>query len=341
MLFNNTPALIYQFALEFFIASIRLILLLHQPLASGTPPQPSQCSPTYRGRFAPSPTGPLHFGSLATALGSYLDARAHGGDWLLRIEDLDPPREQPGAADAIMRMLEAHGLHWDGSVLFQHTRLDAYQAAVAYLLKKNMAYPCTCSRREIADSGMHGLEGPMYTGTCRNRLGNDKRAAGVRLKVPIDETFSFNDVLQGAINQHLADEIGDFIVRRVDGHFAYQLAVVLDDAFQGINHVVRGADLLISTPRQIYLQHLFGLPTPEYMHLPVAVDTQGAKISKQTQAAQLDGKSPSQALCLALQFLGQSPLADLQLAAPHEVLSWAVSYWQPNLIKGVSSRRFM
>ncbi|HVC29116.1 MAG TPA: tRNA glutamyl-Q(34) synthetase GluQRS [Gammaproteobacteria bacterium] len=310
-------------------------------MASGTPPQSSKSSPAYRGRFAPSPTGPLHFGSLATALGSYLDARSHGGDWLLRIEDLDPPREQPGAADAIMRILEAHGLHWDGSVLFQHTRVDAYAAAVESLLDKNMAYCCACSRREIADSGMHGLEGPVYPGTCRNRLGNDKRAAGVRLKVPIDEIFSFNDILQGVIKQHLAKEIGDFIVRRTDGHFAYQLAVVLDDAFQGIDHVVRGADLLISTPRQIYLQHLFGLPTPIYMHLPVAVDTQGAKISKQAQAAQLDGKSPSQALCLALQFLGQSPLADLQSAAPHEVLCWAVSHWQPNLIKSVSNCRFI
>lgn len=311
-------------------------------MASGTLPQSSnKSSPAYRGRFAPSPTGPLHFGSLTTALGSYLDARAHGGDWLLRIENLDPPREQPGAADAIMRMLEAHGLHWDGPVLFQHSRANAYEAAVESLLDKNMAYLCACSRREIADSGMWGLEGPVYPGTCRNRPHHDKRAVGVRLKAPSDEIFSFNDILQGVVNQHLAKEIGDFIVRRTDGHFAYQLAVVLDDAFQGIDHVVRGADLLISTPRQIYLQQLFGLPTPLYMHLPVAVDAQGAKISKQAQAAQLDGKSPSQTLCLALQFLGQSLHADLQSAAPHDVLSWAVSQWQPNSIKGVSSRRFM
>ncbi len=204
-----------------------------------------------------------------------------------------------------------------------------------------MAYTCTCSRREIADSGLHGLEGPVYSGTCRNRLRNDKRAAGVQLKVPSDEIFSFNDVLQGVIHQHLAKEIGDFIVRRTDGHFAYQLAVVLDDVFQGISHVVRGADLLISTPRQIYLQRVFGLPTPVYMHLPVALDTQGRKISKQTQAAQLNVESPSKMLCLALQFLGQSPPADLQSAAPHAVLAWAVSHWQTNLIKGVSSRKYV
>jgi glutamyl-Q tRNA(Asp) synthetase len=310
-------------------------------LASSIPLQSPERLPAYRGRFAPSPTGPLHFGSLATALGSYLDARAHRGDWLLRIEDLDPPREQPGAADAIMRMLEKHGLNWDGPVLFQHTRLDAYAVAVESLLDKNIAYICTCSRREIADSGMWGLVGPVYPGTCRNRLHQDEGVAGVRLMVPSDETFSFNDVLQGVVNQHLAKETGDFIVRRTDGRFAYQLAVVLDDAFQGIDHVVRGADLLLSTPRQIYLQHLLGLPTPIYMHLPIAVDTRGTKISKQAQAVQLDGKSPGKLLCQALQFLGQSTPADLQSADPHEVLSWAVSHWQPNLIKGVSSRKCM
>ena len=318
--------------------SVRLIALLHYPLGYGTLPRPSQSLPKYRGRFAPSPTGPLHFGSLATALGSYLDARAHGGEWLLRIEDLDPPREQPGAADAIMRALETHGLHWDGPVLYQHTRLDAYQAAVEYLLGKNMAYPCTCSRREIADSGMHGLEGPVYPGTCRNRLHNDMQTPGIRLRVPLDETLSFHDVLQGSVNQHLAKDIGDFIVRRADGHFAYQLAVVLDDAFQDINHVVRGADLLISTPRQIYLQHLFGLTPCLYMHLPVALDRNGAKISKQAQAAQPDGKSPSKDLFRSLQFLGQSPPADLQTASPHELLYWAVAHWQPMLIQGVLNR---
>lgn len=308
---------------------------------SGIPSQPSKSPTAYRGRFAPSPTGPLHFGSLTTALGSYLDARSHGGCWLLRVEDLDPPREQPGAADAIMRMLESHGLHWDGPVLFQHARMQTYQTAVESLLDKNMAYSCACSRREIVDSGMHGLEGPVYPGTCLKRLNNHTRAAGVRLKVPSDEIFSFDDALQGIFKQHLAKEIGDFIVRRTDGHFAYQLAVVLDDAFQDINHVVRGADLLISTPRQIYLQRLFGLPTPIYMHLPVAVDMQDAKISKQVQTSQLAGDSPSKMLYRALQFLGQSPPAELQSGAPHEVLAWAVSHWQPNSIRGIPSRRFM
>ncbi|MGB9428670.1 MAG: tRNA glutamyl-Q(34) synthetase GluQRS [Gammaproteobacteria bacterium] len=291
-------------------------------------------SSSYRGRFAPSPTGLLHFGSLVAALGSFLEARTHDGEWLLRMEDLDPPRKQSGAADAILRSLEAFGLHWDGPLLYQHARLDAYEAATRRLLATGLAYPCACSRREIADSGLWGLEGPVYPGTCRSGLPAGKPARAIRLQVPSDETFVFADALQGNIHQNLATESGDFVIRRADGYFAYQLAVVLDDAFQGVTHVVRGADLLLSTPRQLYLQRLLGLPVPFYMHLPVAMDADGEKLSKQTGAMSLDKKSSPLILFQALQFLEQSPPLELRGAAPLELLQWAIHHWQPQRMQG-------
>jgi len=281
----------------------------------------------------------LHFGSLVTALGSYLDARAHGGEWLLRMEDLDPPREQPGAADTILATLEAYGLHWDGPVLYQHTRLEAYQAAIERLLAEGMAYPCVCSRREIADSGVNGLEGPVYPGTCRKGLPSDRRALGVRLRVPLDKTPSFNDALQGAHHQHLASEIGDFVIRRADGYCAYQLAVVLDDAFQGITHVVRGADLLLSTPRQIYLQRVLGLHPLIYMHLPVAVNATGEKLSKQTHAAPVNDARAPALLFQALEFLRQEPPPELRRSTVAELLHWGVSRWRPLRMEGLYTRK--
>ncbi|MGH8283948.1 MAG: tRNA glutamyl-Q(34) synthetase GluQRS [Gammaproteobacteria bacterium] len=292
----------------------------------------------YKGRFAPSPTGPLHFGSLVTALGSFLDARTHGGAWLLRMEDLDPPREQPGAADAILHALEAFKLHWDGVVFYQSARLDAYRATAEQLLADGLAYPCACSRREIADSGLRGLEGPVYPGTCRNGLSADRPARAIRLRVPPDETFAFTDLLQGNIHQNLASELGDFVIRRADGYFAYQLAVVLDDAFQSVTHVVRGADLLLSTPRQIYLQRLLGLPTPIYMHLPVAINAASEKLSKQTGAAALDSSLPGTALFDALRFLEQNPPVKLRDAPPQELLNWAISHWQAQRMQGLRTR---
>ncbi len=293
----------------------------------------------YKGRFAPSPTGPLHFGSLVAALGSFLDARTHGGKWLLRMEDLDPPREQPGAVDAIMHSLEAFGLQWDGPVLFQSARLDAYRAAAEQLLAGGLAYPCACSRREIADSGLQGLEGPVYPGTCRNGLPVDRPVHAIRLRVPAEEIFSFDDLLQGNHHQHLARELGDFVIRRADGCFAYQLAVVLDDTFQGVTHVVRGADLLLSTPRQIYLQRLLGVPTPIYMHLPVAVTTTGEKLSKQTGAPPLDETAPGTVLFDTLRFLQQSPPTELHGAPPGDLLKWAISHWQPQRMQGCGTRK--
>ena len=267
-----------------------------------------------------------------TAVGSFLDARAKDGEWLVRMEDLDGQRQMPGAAEAILRTLDDCGLHWDGPVRYQHTRLDAYQAALDRLRVAGLVFPCACSRSEIADSGLRGLEGHVYAGACRDGLPLGKSPRALRVQVP-DETLVFHDELQGNVHQNLAREIGDFIVQRADGPFAYQLAVVVDDAFQGITHIVRGADLLLSTPRQIYLQRLLALPTPVYMHLPVAVNAQGEKLSKQTHAEPMEGKPPGDMLFQALDFLNQSPPGELRQASPSELLRWGTVHWRPERIQ--------
>lgn len=289
--------------------------------------------PAYRGRFAPSPTGPLHFGSLVAAVGSYLDARSQGGSWLLRMEDVDLPRCQPGAADEILRTLAAFGFTWDGPVLYQSQRSAAYRAAFERLRRDERVFACACTRRELADSRLrhpqHVLASDgalVYPGTCRSGLPPGRSARAWRLRV--DATcIAFADRLQGHIKQQLASEVGDFILLRADGLFAYQLAVVVDDADQGITHIVRGADLLDSTARQILLQQLLGLPTPSYAHLPVAVNAQGEKLSKQTLATPLDIARPAPALCQALEFLGQPPPAELRRAPLAEVWQWAHTHW--------------
>lgn len=288
---------------------------------------------TYIGRFAPSPTGPLHLGSLAAALGSCLEARRHGGSWLLRMEDLDPPRELPGAADGILHTLERLGFHWDGAVVYQSRRGEAYKAATEQLIAQGAAFPCACTRSEVADSGLLGLEGPRYPGTCREGLPPGKTARALRLRTP-DETLSFQDALQGEVRQNLARDIGDFIVRRADGCLAYQLAVVVDDAWAGVSHVVRGADLLLSTPRQLYLQTRLGLPHPQYMHLPVAVNGAGEKLSKQTHAQPVDDLDPALALWRTLHFLLQEPGEVLKRASIGEIWSWALAHWNPAALKG-------
>ncbi len=287
-------------------------------------------APAYRGRFAPSPTGPLHFGSLVAAVGSYLEARAHGGHWLLRMEDLDPPREQPGAAGGILRILEIYGFEWDGEVLYQSTRHEAYENALTCLRERGLLYPCACSRKEIADSVVRGIEGPVYAGTCRNGL----RGRVIRSwRVRTDQTpIGFDDMLQGHQVQVLERDIGDFVLKRADGLYAYQLAVVVDDAYQAITHVVRGSDLLDSTPRQIYLQRMLGFPTPAYAHLPIAVNAQGEKLSKQTLAAPLDTAQPGAGLWRALSFLGQHPPSELYAATPAAIWQWTLQHWQPALI---------
>lgn len=256
----------------------------------------------YVGRFAPSPTGPLHFGSLVAAVASWLDARAQGGRWLVRIEDLDRPREQPGAATDILRTLERSGLYWDGTPLFQSRNLHSYAAALERL--QAQCYGCACTRKEIADSslGLASDGARIYPGTCRHGIPAGRAARAMRIRVP-EKDVVFEDRVQGTQRQNLAREVGDFILRRADGAFSYQLAVVVDDAEQGVTDVVRGADLLDSTARQIHLQRLFGYPQPRYLHVPVAVNSAGEKLSKQTGAQPIS--DPRRAIADALRFLGQ------------------------------------
>lgn len=280
-------------------------------------------SPTtpYIGRFAPSPTGPLHFGSLATAVASYLDARHCGGRWLVRMEDIDPPREMPGAADRILRQLEAHGLLWDDRVLYQSRRSEAYLAALQQLLDRNLAYPCHCSRQQLRErGGLHLLR-------CTPQGGAEQPHA-LRLAVGEQSDIGFEDIFQGRQRQSIKLEVGDFVLHRKDGLFAYQLAVVVDDAFQQISHIIRGSDLLDSTARQIYLQQVLGFPQPDYGHLPVAVDAKGHKLSKQNLAKAVDEQTPSLNLWTVLQWLNQAPPTALCHSNPEQILSWAVGHWQ-------------
>lgn len=284
---------------------------------------------TYRGRFAPSPTGPLHFGSLVAAVGSYLDARQQGGEWLVRMEDIDTPRNVPGAAEQILAALERFGFEWDGPVLWQSTRLDAYTAALDCLQQRGVLYACACSRKEIADSASRAaIDGGLaYPGTCRNGLPPGRAARAWRLRVD-EREISFVDRVQGRIAQSLERDVGDFVLRRADGLFAYQLAVTVDDNFQGISDIVRGADLLASTPRQIWLQQLLGYAEPRYAHLPVVCNAAGGKLSKQTLAPALDLASASPQLCAALAFLGQAVPEELARTSVPEVWQWAMENWR-------------
>jgi glutamyl-Q tRNA(Asp) synthetase len=282
--------------------------------------QRSVINDQYVGRFAPSPTGPLHFGSLVTALASYLDARAHGGKWLVRVEDLDPPREITGSSTLILEQLRALGMDWDGDVLYQSTRLSAYESILEQLEDQKICFRCDCSRQRVS-----GLEG-IYDGRCRSRRLTSAQGLAIRLKIR-PETVRFTDTIQGDYAQNLEHEVGDFILRRKDGLFAYQLAVVADDAEQGITHIVRGYDLLSSTPRQIYLQQLLGLPTPSYAHIPIIVNALGQKLSKQHFAEPIDLKNASSLLFSALQFLGMTPPPSLIGAVPVSLVTWGAEHW--------------
>ncbi|MCL1633935.1 tRNA glutamyl-Q(34) synthetase GluQRS [Luteimonas sp. SX5] len=254
---------------------------------------------TYRGRFAPSPTGPLHFGSLLAAFGSWLAARHAGGEWLIRIEDLDPPREAPGAAERQMHTLQAFGLASDAPALKQSERGAHYQAALDRLLASGAAFVCHCSRSDLADEG----------GVHRACVAASPRPdPAIRFRVPAGTRVSFEDSLQGRFDQDVAADVGDFVLRRTDGLWAYQLAVVVDDAAQGITDVVRGADLLDSTPRQILLQRALDLPTPRYAHLPLVVDAGGRKLSKSLAALPVDPADPLPAMHAVWRALGQAPL---------------------------------
>jgi glutamyl-Q tRNA(Asp) synthetase len=286
------------------------------------------CSSGYRGRFAPSPTGAMHFGSLVAALASCLEARAHGGVWLVRMEDVDAPRNVPGAAAAILAMLAAHGFVWDAPVLTQGKRIDAYRAALERLQADGRAYGCVCSRREIAVRATRPAQdgGLLYPGTCRAGLPPNVVPRAWRLRVEAGIT-RFLDGIQGEQAQDVGAAVGDFVLFRADGQYAYQLAVVVDDAFQGITHVVRGADLLDSTARQMHLQQALGLATPVYAHVPLAVNAKGEKLSKQTLAPALEARNAAQNLVAALAFLGHPTPPKLAGAGVEVVWAWARAHW--------------
>lgn len=254
----------------------------------------------YRGRFAPSPTGELHFGSLLAAMASYLRARESGGVWLVRMEDLDPPREVPGAAEAIIRALQRFGLNSDEPIVFQSKRHELYQQALEQLLAQDKAFWCGCTRKMLPADGV-------YPGTCAQGIPEGRQPRSVRFRIPADPVC-FDDWLQGRHCMNLAEACGDFIIRRGDGLFAYQLAVVVDDAAQAISEVVRGIDLIDSTPRQIALYRALGHPSPEWLHLPVAVNELGRKLSKQTFARAISHDDPLTVLPTAWAFLGQAPM---------------------------------
>lgn len=285
------------------------------------------------GRFAPSPTGPLHFGSLVAAVGSYLLARQGDGTWLLRIEDLDTPRVVPGAADAMLTLLEQLGFAWDGEVVYQSRRFERYRQVLEQLRDRELLFECSCSRKEILASAPHpGEEGPVYPGTCRNGPVGSRDQMATRLRVP-GRSVCFVDGVHGPLEQHLMTAVGDFVLRRADGMYAYQLAVVVDDIDSGVTQVVRGADLLSSTPRQVYLYGCLGEAPPHYYHLPLALGCDGEKISKRHgPAAVIDHRNGSAEIWRALAFLGQQPPQEMQSASGAELLKWGICHFQSERI---------
>ena len=290
------------------------------PVSSNPVSQIREPDSGYVGRFAPSPTGPLHFGSVIAAVASYIDARANQGRWLVRMEDLDPPREPPGAAANILRQLTQLGLQWDGEVLYQSQRLETYTLALQELIDNDLCFRCDCSRSKIKSSGS------IYDGACRHRASPPEQEYAVRIKTQ-DTLIEFQDLIQGVHRQNLDTEVGDFIILRKDKLFAYQLAVVVDDEYQGITHVVRGFDLLDSTPRQVYLQQLLNYTTPCYGHIPVIVNASGDKLSKQSFAPSADAENASHLIFQCLALLGQAPPADLLNSDPDSQLRWGIEHW--------------
>lgn len=284
------------------------------------------------GRFAPSPTGHLHLGSLYTALASYLHARARAGKWFIRIDDLDTPRNVKGSADSILFTLDTFQLHWDDKVVYQSRQLDVYKQILDELTKKGLTYPCVCSRKTLSTLTTNDV----YPGLCRDEQRLPANSSALRIKTD-ERSISFEDGLQGLIEHDLARQHGDFILKRKDHIFAYQFAVVIDDYRQHINEVVRGFDLLDSTPKQIYLQRLLGIPVPCYMHLPIIVDQQGYKLSKQTKAAMVDLKAPERVIFQLLNLLKQNPPPELRYAPLNEQLDWAVVHWNPESLKNISA----
>lgn len=300
-------------------------------------PDPASPTSPYRGRFAPSPTGELHMGSLVAATASYLEARTRNGEWLVRIEDLDPPREVAGSAASILATLERCGFCWDGEPVRQSTRNEAYARAMSQLIESGFAFPCGCSRSEVEQQARRvGAEGPIYPGTCRKGLPEGREERAIRLRAP-NSAICFADRLRGRICQDVATEVGDFVIRRADGFFAYQLAVVVDDAWQGVTDVVRGADLLLSTPRQVWLQRLLGLPTPGYLHIPLLLDANGQKLSKQLDSLPVDRAHPASALVDALTLLRQQPPRALARGSVDGVWTWALANWRIERLRDVEN----
>ncbi len=295
---------------------------------------PSQLASGYIGRFAPSPTGPLHFGSLVAALASFLDARANNGKWLMRIEDLDPPREPQGSAQLILQQLLDLGLSWDGEVLYQSSRLDAYEEVLLQLQDEGLAYPCDCTRPQIKAMGN------VYDGSCRTRVSAPAKPYALRLKTDAIE-LGFDDAIQGRFVQQLEAQLGDFVVRRKDTLFAYQLAVVVDDEFQNISHVVRGWDLLDSTPRQIFLQQLLNYRPLHYAHIPIVVDELGQKLSKQAFATSIRTDRATELIFQGLNFLGQSPVDEIKKESPDSQLQWAIENWDIQRVPKVAKLPFI
>jgi len=266
---------------------------------------------------------------MIAAIGSFCDARARGGSWHVRIDDIDTPRIVDGIAGEILRTLEAFSLEWDGCPVYQSRHRDAYHQALHLLRAEGHVFACSCSRKEVSKAA---ISGPAYPGTCRNGLGPGRIARSLRLRVENAARCSFGDALQGPISQDLASDVGDFVIYRSDGIFSYHLACVVDDAHQGITHVVRGADLIDSTPRQIHLQHLLGLSTPAYLHLPVATNHDGEKLSKQTRAAPVDTTRAGETIYGVLHFLGQQPPAELAHWSAHSAINWAVKAWRRDVL---------
>jgi glutamyl-Q tRNA(Asp) synthetase len=294
---------------------------------------PDASSQAYIGRFAPSPTGHLHLGTLAAAMASYLDARQHQGQWLLRIENIDPPREIAGSSDSIIRSLDDFGFEWDGEILYQSTRTEQYQYYLQQLLDRRMAYSCCCSRKDLSDAPSNEAGESIYPGTCREKSYNAATDVAFRL-LTNDEPVCFADAIQGDICQRIASAVGDFVILRKDGFFAYQLAVVVDDQLSGVTHVVRGQDLLWSTPRQIYLQQQLGFNTPAYAHIALLLDTEGQKLSKSSN----NGQPPEMSITSLLQAwekLGQQPASRDDFAHIEDFWRWATQHWQLTPQRGV------
>jgi len=284
---------------------------------------------TYRGRFAPSPSGSLHFGSLIAALGSYLQAKSQHGTWQVRIDDIDPPREVPGASQDILETLQAYQLYWDGDVIYQSHRSTAYEKILSQLTKQQLCYACSCTRKMIKQ------QGGIYLGNCRNKqldvTGNALRINIQKLNKPITH---FYDQLQGDIYLNSNEANEDFIIKRKDGLYAYNLAVVIDDINQGVTEVVRGSDLLTTTGKQIALYQLLGAKTPRYLHLPVAITSPGKKLSKQNHAQAISKKDPIPTLLQALAFLGHSVPLEVDRSSCAKILAWAIQNWsQKNIPK--------